>query len=43
MNVDFLCFVKDKFLSEYFISSISTISWNNFLKTVFWQVDDKIS
>jgi len=43
MNVDFLYRVIDKFLSEYFISSASTISWNSFLKAVFWQVDDKIS
>ena len=32
MNVDFLYQVEDKLLSRDFISSASTISWNNFLR-----------
>jgi hypothetical protein len=43
MNVNFLCRVIEKLLSGYFISSASIISWNNFIKAVFWQVDEKIS
>jgi len=43
MDVDFLYQVIDNFLSGYFISSASTVFWNNFSKAVFWQVDDKIS
>jgi hypothetical protein len=43
MNIDFLYQVEDNFLSRDFISGVSTVFWNNFIKTVFWQVDDKIS
>lgn len=43
MNVNFLYHVIDNFLSRDFISGASTVFWNNFIKAVFKQVDDKIS